>query len=104
MEHSKALGVISNGHMIWSPEYANEVCDALGVDHIKPIKHKSDTTGAPKGLRMNEGFENTEGVDSLQLAYHVARKLGVTEFRSCIGRGFQAQAISGAVAEHFKNE
>lgn len=100
MEQKEALRIISDGHTIWSPELADQVCDVLGVKRIAPLKFKSDPPGTHKGLTMKE--ENSLGVSSLSLSQHVVSELGI-EVRSYLGRGFQAQANAQAVAKHFKN-
>lgn len=94
MELNEALGKLANGHSIWKPEVANDVCDALGVKHIKPYRIKGQTA---------EGVGEVLGVDALDLSRHVARELGV-DYPSKIGRGFQAQEIARALARHLKKE
>jgi len=101
MEKKEALRYLADGHTVWKPEIADEVCDAFGVQRIKPSRFRSDPPGTIKGLTMKEGEENSLGVDGLTLSHHVADELGL-EYGSYIGRGFQAQAIARAIAEYMK--
>lgn len=102
MERTEALEIIGDGHAIITVECAQEVCNALRVpfDRAKLVRRwKSDRPGTLKGLTMSLGRENSEGVYSLTLSYHVAAALGLGEPGSAFtGRGSQAQANSEAVA------
>ena len=106
MDRHEALIAIADGHTVYSPEYANQVCDALGVKHARVRRFKSDPPGTHKGLMMAEGKENTLGVYSLDLAYHVAGQLGLTgeDYGDFFGRGRQARAIAQAVAAKLQSE
>ena len=100
MDIKEALGVISDGHSVITAKRAKETCKALGVEYSKKLEQKfySDTTGDPKGLRMAPGQEGSIGVYTLTLSGFVASSLGVADkARSCIGRGFQAQAYATEV-------
>jgi len=103
MTVKEALGALSNGHSIYKVKYAYEICKAMKVKPPKKLVQKwySDKTGDPKGLHMNK--EGDEGVYSLSLSAYVAGELGVADkARSCIGRGFQAQAYADVIKEKLK--
>jgi len=99
MEQKEALRFLSDGHTVWSPELAGEICDAFGVKQIEPTRWYSDPPGTHKGLTMDAEHEGGLGVSSLSLSHHVADELGL-EYPSKIGRGFQAQEIAKAIAKH----
>ena len=102
MEVKEALSALSDGHTIFTPEYAEGVCQAVGVPFDRKVlvrRWYSDPPGTFKGLTMKPEYEGSEGVYSLTLSGYVAEKLGVEEEAgSFIGRGFQAQAYSRAIA------
>ena len=102
MDIKEALEVIRDGHAIIMPEYAREVCKALGVELPGGMitRWRSDKPGTLKGLTMANGQENAEGVYTLDLSYYVAKALGCTYLPyRFTGRGRQARANAEAVAE-----
>ena len=102
MDIKEAMTVLSDGHAIVTPEYAEDVCQAVGVPFERKAlvqRHYSDPPGTLKGLTMKPEHEGSEGVYSLTLSGYVAKKLGVAdEAGTFIGRGFQAQAYARAIA------
>ena len=98
MDKSKALGCLQDGHSIWKPEFAQKICETLGIKWSKSLVHKfkSDPVGTFKGLIMKE--ENAEGVDSGHLAFYCASQLGVAnKAGDYFGRGSQARAYAEEV-------
>ena len=102
MDIKEAVGVLSDGHTILTPEYAEEVCQAVGVPFERKAlvqRWHSDSPGTLKGLTMKPDREGSEGVYSLTLSGYVAEKLGVAhEAGTFIGRGYQASAYARAIA------
>ncbi|HEY8684787.1 MAG TPA: hypothetical protein VIO57_04195 [Chloroflexota bacterium] len=91
-----------DGHTIFKPQafldagLPNEI-----VEHVTR-KHGSD--GSPKGTIFVDGQPVTAltGVYGLDLLRFLATALNV-EYRSAIGRGFEAQNIQSALHAHFKD-
>ena len=97
MDRKTALNIISDGHLIISPEKAQEVCLFFKVPFVEYLVHKwkSDKPGTFKGLTMEPSFENADGVYTLNLSSYIADKLGVKEKAGVFyGRGSQAQAYA----------
>ena len=96
MDIKEALSALSDGHTIFTPEYAEGVCQAVGVPFDRKVlvrRWYSDPPGTFKGLTMKPEHEGSEGVYSLTLSRYVAKKLGVEEEAgNFFGRGFQARA------------
>ena len=107
MEIKDALDCLADGHMIWTVKDAKEICAAIGVPFdAKSLvyRYKSDPPGTFKGLTMNPGCEDAEGVNSLVLSHYVAKQLNVDKKAGdYIGRGFQARAYAEAVKTELQN-
>jgi hypothetical protein len=102
MTKKEAIGYLCDGHSIWKVTFAEKICKALKVPFNKRLIQtwKSDNSGDPKGLTMNPGNENSKGVYSLHLSGDIASYLKVIDkARSCIGRGFQAQAYAEEIGK-----
>lgn len=101
MTKVEAIEALTDGHTIYSPEYANEVCKTLGVKGLRPRKFYSDPKGTAKGLTMKK--EGSEGVYSLHLSEWVADQFGVADkVGDFYGRGSQARAYASEVAKVLK--
>ena len=102
MEIKEALDVLSDGHTIIVPGYAEEICEVVGVPFDRKALVRpwhSDPPGTLKGLTMTPEQEGAEGVYTLALSRYVAEKLGViAQAGSFIGRGFQARAYATVIA------
>jgi hypothetical protein len=99
MTREEALAYLDNGHLVYSKELADKVCEALGVPLLAGTPMYSDPPGTFKGLAMK-----TEGevcVTALDLGAHAAYfyRLDHTEF---FGRGSQAREYVRALREHFE--
>ncbi|CAN5621281.1 hypothetical protein BH10PLA1_BH10PLA1_17180 [soil metagenome] len=91
---------LCDGHSIVDPKAFIEAgLPATVVDHVTRT-HKSD--GSPKGTIFVSGQPVPElrGVYGLDLLRFLADALGV-QYRSAIGRGFEAQNIQSALHQHF---
>jgi hypothetical protein len=75
----------SNTHGVMSEEWANAVCDAFKVPHLKPQTFKHDRRN-PKSV-----VEDCTGIATLSLAKWVCDCMKV-EFPSMFGRGSQVRA------------
>ena len=96
MDRSKALEAIGDGHVVWTPEYAEEICQAFGVSFPKSLVRPFRNEAHPMGYHGQEA----DGVYSLHLSQHVAQCLGVADkARGFIGRGSQAREYARVVAE-----
>jgi hypothetical protein len=100
MTRQEALMRIADGHMVYSQEFANGVCDALGVPQLKGEPMYSDPPGTFKGLMMKEGSEGDVCVRSLDLGHHACKHYGL-EANERFGRGSQGREYSRCLAEHF---
>lgn len=108
MTKGEAIEAIKDGHTIYSPEFAKQVCETLGVvfspkELVKPYHSESH----PLGVHMLEGHEGDEGVWSLSLSLYIATKLGVKDKATgFLGRGSQAREYARVIAEKLgiKNE
>ena len=102
MTQKEAIEYLSDGHTIWTVKCAKEICESINVPFDQKLvrKFKSDPPGTLKGLTMNEGQENSSGVDALTLSAYVASKLDVEkEAGDYFGRGKQARAYAEVVAK-----
>ena len=98
MNIKEALEAISEGHIIWRVGYAEEVCVALGVGFSENLVQVYESDLHPLGVTMRYGPD--QGVWSLDLARHVAERLGVkNQARGFLGRGSQAREYARVVAE-----
>ena len=98
MEKQEALEAISTGHVIWSVKHAEEVCQAFGVGFSTSLVRVFESDRHPLGVTMYHGPE--DGVWSLTLAQHVAKRLGVySQAQGFLGRGSQARECARVVAE-----
>ena len=98
MDIKEALETISDGHAIWRVGYAEEVCAALGVGFSEDLVQVYESDRHPLGVTMLHGPDR--GVWSLDLARHVAERLGVEgQAREFRGRGSQAREYARVVAE-----
>ena len=92
MDTKKALEAISAGNIIWSAEYAKEVCQTLGVTFNEALVKSYGTDQVLNG--------NPRGVHSLELAAHVAQEMAVAGLaRGYISRGPQAKEYARVVSE-----
>lgn len=91
---------LCDGHSIMAPNaFLDAGLPAAVVDHLTR-SYKSD--GSPKGTIFVAGQPVKElcGVYGLDVLRFLAQSLGV-EYRSAIGRGFEAQNIQTALHQHF---
>ena|SRR3990167_4496831 len=110
MNTQEALAAITDGHTMYSIDFAKEVCRALDVEFSNKLIDRwqgqadANPGSHPKGLFL-ERDEPGEGVYSLNLAWHIARKLGVdNEVAGFLGRGTQAREIARVVEEHLNGD
>ena len=98
MNIQEALEAINDGHAIWRVGYAKEVCATLGVAFRADLVQVYESDRHPLGVTMLHGPD--KGVWSLDLARHVAERLGVKgQARGFLGRGSQAREYARVVAE-----
>ena len=96
LSREEALEAISDGHAIWSVEYAKQVCQAFGVSFPQSLVEVFESDRHHLGVTMYHG--PAEGVWSLTLALHVATCLGVKDkARGFLGRGSQAREYARVV-------
>jgi hypothetical protein len=103
---SEAIAVLSDGHGAISPNYATAVYTALGLEFNKKlIYHGYSDVFNFKGLHMADGQEGTLTVNTGDMSFDIADKLGVKESAgSYNGRGFQARAYAVAIHKKLKGE
>ena len=95
----EAIEAISDGHTIYAPDYAREVCVALGVPFDENLVKVFESERHPLGVTMFHGPE--KAVWSLTLSSYVAARMGVGEqARTFHGRGSQAREFARVVREH----
>ena len=96
MDRIEALAMIGDGHTVWKPDYAEEICKAFGVSFPKSLVKPFRNEAHYKGYHGQEA----DGVYSLTLSQHVAQCLGVADkAASFLGRGSQAREYARVVAE-----
>ena len=93
--------LLEDGYAIYSPELAEKICQVLSVKFNKRAlvqQYKSDPPDTVKGLTMRDGFENSDGADSLFLSQYIAEELHISaNIGQYSGRGFQARANVAAI-------
>lgn len=91
-----------DGHSIFKPEAFIDA--GLPNDVVSYITHTYKSDGSPKGTIFVNGapVKDLQGVYGLDLLRLIANALGV-QYRSAIGRGFEAQNIQQALKVHFTN-
>jgi hypothetical protein len=104
MTRDEALKVLEDGHTIWAPEHAKEVCSTLDIEWSdRLVKNYGTDTSNPNpkhNLYMQPEYENTDGVYSLELSAHCAKTLGLGDAAGHLnGRGFRAKAYARAIRE-----
>jgi len=89
-----------DGHTIFKPEAFTDIGLPAEVTQLFTSTYKSD--GSPKGTIFVNGqpVEELAGVYGLDLLRFIASALNV-EYRSAMGRGFEAQNIQLALRQHF---
>ena len=102
----EAIDTLSDGHGAVAPSYAMAVYAALGVEFNKKlIYHGYTDVFNFKGLHMADGQEGTPTVNTGDMSFDIADKLGVRESTGHYGgRGFQARAYSDAIRKKLKGE
>jgi hypothetical protein len=90
---------LCDGHTILAPKAFLEAGLPAEVVDFATSSYKSD--GSPKGTIFVKGqpVKELTGVYGLDLLELIARSLSL-QYRSCMGRGFQAQAIQQALHQH----
>ena len=95
MERTEALEYL-DGHTVWEPATAEEVCKAFGVSFPKTLVRFFRNEAHPMGYHGQE----MDGVYGLELAAHVASCLGVKDTaQGFIGRGSQAREYARVIAK-----
>lgn len=99
-----AIEVLSDGHGAISPSYAMAVYATLGLEFNKKlVYHGYSDVFNFKGLHMADGQEGILTVNTGDMSFDIAGKLGVRESAgSYSGRGFQARAYSEAIRKKLK--
>ena len=88
-------------HAFMSGAGVREFARIFGVSKkVKPFVHKANPT-AIKGLSLNGGDKEAEGMCAAQFACEVCRALNV-EYPSKFGRGSQLHAAASALEAHFE--
>jgi len=93
---------LCDGHGIVDPAAFHAVGLPDPIVRQLTVKHESDLRD-PKATIYRDGqpVGSVEGVYGLDMLRFLAGSLGVT-YRSCLGRGFQAQAIREALHDHVR--
>jgi len=102
----EALSAIESGHTIWTPEYAQMVCESLGIPFSpKLVQRFYSEPEDYKGARMKEGCEGAKGVFSLDLSAYCAEQFRVVEkAQSFFGRGSQAREYARLVRAELERQ
>ena len=94
---------LCDGHGILAPEAFTAVGLPQAVVAQLTVAHRSDPAH-PKATIFRDGqaVASVTGVCGLQMLTFLAGCLGV-EYRHCLGRGFQAEAIRDALHRRFED-
>ncbi len=92
---------LCDGHSILKPEAFIEA--GLPADVVEYLTRSYKSDGSPKGTIFVAGrpVKELKGVYGLDVLRFLASALGV-EYRSAIGRGFEAQNIQQALRQHLQ--
>jgi hypothetical protein len=98
-EALKAGVIIGDGHTLFAPEFYEPYFTATELAHLI---HKHESHGSWKSTIFDENGEvipELEAIYNLDFLYWLASKLGVTERTTAMGRGSQAQQLTGFIRE-----
>ena len=105
MQIGEALNTLEDGHTIWNPEYAQRVCEALGIPFSESLVQKFYSENHWMGAHMKEGCEGAKGVYSLTLSQYAARKFRVDkQAAGFLGRGSQAREYARVVRQELEKQ
>src|SRR3990167_5066036 len=108
MTQQEAIEGLSEGHSFMSPDWAKEVCEAVGVDFSENLieryanQKEANPSNEPKGLWLDKPNEPVEGVNTYRLSNYVADKMAL-KVPSFYGRGSQARANAEVIKKHLGN-
>ncbi len=105
MQIGEALNVIEDGHTIWKPEYAQRVCESLGIPFSEKLIETFHSENDIMGNHMKEGCEGSKGVYSLRLSEYAAFMFGVEkQAATFLGRGTQAREYARLVRQELTRQ
>jgi hypothetical protein len=96
MDRIEALGILGDGHTIWSVECAQGVCATVGVQWAEALGRRHYSSPGPRGATMEVEGEVT--VACSDLTAHVMHQLGVKPDTIYHGRGAQARHNAAVIA------
>jgi hypothetical protein len=98
---NEALGLIADGHAVYSEETAMKVLFAFDLPYKASYAFEAHSEpGVFKGLMLNdESLEGTRMVAALTLGSVVCDALGI-KAEGKLGRGSQGQAYADAIRRH----
>lgn len=94
--------IVDDGHTIFRPDFYEP---HFSLDELRQAglveRYESDFSSGKTTIYDNDGnpMDYVYGVYNLTFLYWLAKKLGVTGYRECFGRGSQARAIVEAIQE-----
>lgn len=94
--------IVDDGHTIFRPSFYEP---HFTLDELKTaglvIRYESDTSSHKTTIFDSDGkpMDYVYGVYNLTFLEWLAKRLGVTGYRECFGRGSQARAIVDAIRE-----
>ena len=99
-EALKAGVIIGDGQTLFAPEFCEPYFTATELAHLIR-KHKSDGESWKSTIFDENGevIPELEAIYNLDFLYWLASKLGVTERTTAMGRGSQAQQLTGFIRE-----
>ncbi len=107
MDRLEALELLSDGHSVLSEEETRQVCEVFNLPFPGDLVMRWESEQDAYDRYGFLPFEDApgSGVGTLDLSYHVARKLGLGAPGSAYsGRGFQARANSWAIADLLRED
>ena len=97
MTRNEAIENLGEGHTIWSPRFAERICEALGIPFREHLVEAWNSEGG-KGATMKPEHEGGTGVSGGVLAQYAAEELGVrAQATNLRGRGSQAREYARVV-------
>ena len=92
-----------NTHTILAPEFAERLCQIMGIDDSPPVHEFTNPTGRPKGVDIPPD-ESITGTSVFALTPFMCNKLGISIDHNFIGRGSGVRELLRRLTEYFERQ